>query len=343
MEPIDFVILWVDGADPEWQKERERYLSSKHSSAAEKMTDNGNDENRFRDWDLLRYWFRGIERFAPWVRNIFFVTWGHYPAWLNLEHPKLKLIRHEDYIPKEKLPVFNSNVIELYLNRIPELSERFVLFNDDMFLMKPVKETDFFHGKLPCESALMDAPSPENIRNVFPHMMLNNAAVINQHFDKKQVLRTNWKKFFTLKYKKGLLRNLLLAPLEWFSCFRSEHVPIAHLKSTFDTVWREEEAVLSATGSNRFRSREDVTHWLMKDWRICEGQFVPRSTDWSHCFELGKDDLNTICRCIEHPVCKAICLNDSRDDIAFEYTQAMLQKSFEKLLPKISAYEREIR
>lgn len=337
MEPIDFVILWVDGSDLEWQKEKNKYLTSEDA----KLCDNGTDENRFRDWELLRYWFRGVEKFAPWVRNVYFITWGHYPSWLNLNHPKLKIIRHEDYIPKEKLPVFNSNVIELYLNRIQDLSERFVLFNDDVFLTAPVEEKDFFHRNLPCESALMDAPAPENTRNVFPHMMLNNAAVINQHFVKRQVLKEHWRKFFTVKYRMGLVRNIMLAPLKWFSCFRSEHVPMSHLKSTFDVVWREEEEILSATGSHRFRSREDVTHWLMKDWRLCEGKFVPRSTKWSHCFELGQDELKQICHAIENPGYKAVCLNDSIADNSFEDTKEVLKKSFEILLPDVSEYEIE--
>lgn len=93
------------------------------------------------------------------------------------------------------------------------------------------------------------------------------------------------------------------------------------------------------TGSHRFRSREDVTHWLMKDWRICEGRFVPRSTEWGHCFELGRDDLTEICRNIEQPKYQAICLNDSRMDTFFESNKKSLEQSFERLLPGMSEYE----
>lgn len=335
MEPIDFVILWVDGSDPVWRSQRDACLQLEAGA----QRGNGSDENRFRDWDLLRYWFRGVERFTPWVRRIFFVTWGHYPGWLNLSHPKLRIVRHEDYIPRAYLPTFNSNVIELYLHRIPGLGERFVLFNDDMFLTAPVEERDFFVGNLPREAALLDAPSPETTRNVFPHMLLNNAAVINQHFEKKQVLRRHWRKFFTPKYRLGLARNLLLAPLAWFSCFRTEHTPVSHLKSTFDTLWREEQELLSATGTHRFRSREDVTHWLMKDWRLCQGQFVPRGTGWGACFELGQDDLGKICRAITHPRSKAVCLNDSQAQLSYGEIQAALRESFEALLPQPSAFE----
>ena len=135
-DKIDFVILWVDGNDSKWKRRRAFF------SPEEK--DNGSTENRFRDWGLLRYWFRGAECFAPWVNRIFFVTDGQIPPWLNREHPRLRIVSHEEYIPPQYLPTFNSNVIELWLHRIPELAEQFVLFNDDMYLIAPVASEDFF-------------------------------------------------------------------------------------------------------------------------------------------------------------------------------------------------------
>ena len=136
MEKIDFVVLWVDGNDPAWLAERARYdLTSK---------DGSNSVVGYRDWGMMRYWFRGVEKFAPWVNHIYFVTCGHYPQWLNLHHPKLTLVKHSDFIPNEYLPTFNSNTILLNIHRIKGLCERFVIFNDDMFLTAPVRDTDFF-------------------------------------------------------------------------------------------------------------------------------------------------------------------------------------------------------
>ena len=48
MKPIDFVIIWVDGNDPEWRKEKAQY-DGKAVTAA-------NSEVRYRDWDNLQYW-----------------------------------------------------------------------------------------------------------------------------------------------------------------------------------------------------------------------------------------------------------------------------------------------
>ena len=90
-ELIDFVIPWVDGSDIEWQKERAKYDISK-------KIDINNCSARFRDWDNLQYFFRGVEKYAPWVHKIYFITWGHLPKWLNTDNPKLVIVNHKDYI-----------------------------------------------------------------------------------------------------------------------------------------------------------------------------------------------------------------------------------------------------
>ena len=71
-DQIDIVIPWVDGSDPEWQQEYRKY-------AALEMGRDNNTEIRYRDWDNLQYLFRGIEKFAPWVRKVHFVTTGQKP------------------------------------------------------------------------------------------------------------------------------------------------------------------------------------------------------------------------------------------------------------------------
>ncbi|WP_331836427.1 hypothetical protein [Erysipelothrix piscisicarius] len=73
-----------------------------------------------------------------WVNNVYLITYGHLPDFLNVDHPKLKIINHTDYIPSDYLPTFSSHTIELNMHRIEGLSEHFVYFNDDMFLNQPM-------------------------------------------------------------------------------------------------------------------------------------------------------------------------------------------------------------
>ena len=108
---------------------------------------------RYRDWETLRYWFRGVEKFAPWVNKIYFVTCGHVPSWLNLDADKLVHVKHSDYIPEEYLPTFSSHPIELNVNRIRGLSEHFVYFNDDTFLCRSIPKEIFYRDGKPVHQA----------------------------------------------------------------------------------------------------------------------------------------------------------------------------------------------
>ena len=139
-DKIDFVILWVDGSDPRWLKQKNEQLKLQGANLP---------ENRYRDYGTLMYLFRGIEKYASWVNKVYFITWGHIPDWMDINNEKLVIVKHEEFIPKEYLPTFNSNVIEMNLHRIENLSENFVLFNDDLFILNELLPTDFFENDLP--------------------------------------------------------------------------------------------------------------------------------------------------------------------------------------------------
>ncbi len=326
---IDIVVTWVDGNDPEWQKDKAKYDPN--------VKDNSATDNRFRDWDLMKYWFRGIEKYAPWVNHVYMITVGHYPKWLDLSNPKFTLIKHSDYIPHEILPTFNANPIEMHINRIKELSEQFVLFNDDCFLINHTTPEDFFKNGLPCESGLLGILSATNPGDVFPHIMVNNNAIINKHFVKRDVLKNNKGKFFNTAYGKDIVRNIALLPFVYFSDFRDLHLPTSHLKSLFDEVWNAEPEAVAKGSSARFRSKDDISHWLIKDWYMCKGQFEPRSPKWGKKFELGVDDGEA--EYIANQQGKVVCLNDSTDDLDFETIQRSLIDAFEKILPEKSGFE----
>ncbi len=113
---------------------------------------------RYRDWDCLRFWFRSVEQNAPWVHKIYFWHRGHVPKWLNGNHPKLEIVRHEDYIPGEFLPTFNSPQSNSIFSPHPGLSEQFVYFNDDMFsLRKAGKPGQFFRDGKPLDMLCLAA------------------------------------------------------------------------------------------------------------------------------------------------------------------------------------------
>ena len=135
---IDLVYLWVDGNDPKWQAKRNAFLERKVENSLSSF--NG----RYVNNDELKYSLRSVERYAPWIRKIFIVSDDQTPEWLDIENPKIKIIDHKEILPAESLPCFNSNVLEHFLCKISNLSEYFILSNDDTFFNKIVSPTTFF-------------------------------------------------------------------------------------------------------------------------------------------------------------------------------------------------------
>jgi hypothetical protein len=266
---IDFVITWVDMNDPKWQQEFALY-SGKIDNSKNEIS-----EARFRDYGLLKYWFRGVENFAPWVRKIHFVTGGQKPDWLNENHPKLHLVSHKDYIPNEFLPTYNSVVIERYLHKIPDLSDHFVYFNDDFYIIKPIKQERFFKNGLPCDiAAFLYNPAWAQ----WYKRIQNNIRIINQHFDKKEVMAQFHDKWFNKSYGSKAIWNYILKPYNKFITLRTPHNAQPYLKSTFEEVWAVAGKELTETSVNRFRALNDLTPELFRTWQICKGNFEPYNT-----------------------------------------------------------------
>ena len=328
--PIDVVIPWVDGGDPAWQEEKARYTaaSSSDDSAA-----------RYRSWDLFRYWFRGLEQYAPWVRTVHFVTWGHLPSWLNTEHPKLHIVRHEDYIPHEYLPTFSSHTIELNLHRIDGLSEQFLYFNDDVYLTSPVGPGEFFRDGLPRDTAVFGVIKNSDTTNYMPYIMLNMTGIINERFPKREMLRRSFGKWITAKNGSGVWNSLYLLPWGTHTGFRNYHNCSAFLKSTFEEVWEAVPDVLNDTCTRRFRSREDVNQYLIRYWQMCSGRFVPRKPR-SDYVTIGSVSAEDIGRKLTDPKCCTVCVNDDPMSFSFEEEKEKLQAVFQKVYPEKSSFEK---
>ncbi|KTD20905.1 Capsular polysaccharide phosphotransferase SacB [Legionella lansingensis] len=150
--PIDAVITWVDGHDPAHQARLDTYLKS--IGVASKP--NEVSPERLMPCREIEYCIRSILRFAPWIRTLFIVTDQQTPSIVNtlkdyLEPNKIRIIDHQAIFPNPQhtLPSFNSLAIESVLWRIPELSETFIYFNDDVILLRPTKVQDFFIQEQP--------------------------------------------------------------------------------------------------------------------------------------------------------------------------------------------------
>ena len=330
MEKIDFVIAWVDGSDPAWQAQKAKYRNDPET---------GDAQVRYRDWDTLRYWFRGAEKYAPWVNRIHLLTWGHVPSWLNTEHPKVHVVNHADFIPEAYLPTFSSHPIELNMHRIPGLAEQFVYFNDDFFLTAPVKPSDFFVKGRPCDS-LEENPLTLNWRDMMVSVNANDVLFLNRHHSKPSCRRGNLSRWYSLRTPMVAWKNLLLTPISRSSFFglNHHHLPQAYRKENLAAVWAMDDGWLAETCSHRFRDPSDVSQCVFKFHQLATGDFHPYNKR-----KYGKwfrgSQYKDAARAISRKEYKFICCNDA-PSVDFAEAKAVLHRAFDSVLPEKSGYEK---
>lgn len=325
---IDFVVPWVDDTDPVWREKKAKYTGTEVRE--------GNSEVRYRDWDTLRYWFRGVEKFAPWVRYIYFVTDDQKPEWLNIDHPKLKWVKHTDYIPSEYLPTFSSHTIEWNLHRIEGLSENFVYFNDDVFLINKVMPEDFFVNGVPCDLPDLGPLYPNGL---FTSILFNNIDLLNRHFSLKESIRRDPKKWIQKQSLDGLIKLALYGRKDLIPNSNSWHIQMSFHKKNFETLWEHEAKVIHETCQNRLRTKNDVSLYCVRDWQIFSGEFYPKKPIGKLFHTASMSYSNDAINYLHKQKGKVICLNDSEDETDFELHKRLILDEFERLFPEKSSFE----
>lgn len=187
---IDIVYLWVDDSDTKWRTEKDKWLEIIRGEKTV-YTDAAIDA-RWRDNGEFMYSLRSVEKFAPWVNHIYIITgFNQVPHWLNTNHPKITIVPHEQIIPHDALPTFNSNAIEMCIPNIPGLSEHFLLMNDDIFFNAPLPPSYFFDAK--GRAKIMYSNHSKRSRNIgqwlsqvneYTQTLILSAKIINAIFGK---------------------------------------------------------------------------------------------------------------------------------------------------------------
>lgn len=334
---IDFVIAWVDGNDIAWQQS---YIE--HRGRARRA-----DACRFRDWGLLRYWFRAVEAYAPWVHRVFFLTNGQTPEWMDTDCEKLRIVRHEEYIPADMLPTFNSNTINLNLHRIPDLSEHFVYFDDDVFLNAPVKPERYFVDGLPCDynAERLRAPFYNKISG-YSNCLSDycNIAVLNSHFNRREVMSARpdlWMGNHLTEKDKQVAKAI--GDDRCFHGFTYQHNEKPFLKSVYAEAWEQEGDRLRAT-CTQFRIDYELSIYFMRYWQFATNRFhpIPYPKD-AGAVNLDVNSLMLTVLAMNKPNIKSLCLNDYEGCSQGDYQKIApeLQKQWQQKLPEQSIFEKK--
>lgn len=333
---IDFVVTWLDSNDIEWQE----------SLASYRPKVKGDKPGaRFRDMGFFRYWFRAVEKYAPWVNKVFLITNGKFPDWINKDCPKLVLVSHEDYMPKECLPTFNSCAIELYMHKIKGLSEQFVYFNDDMILNAPVQPNYYFRDGLPCDmnkETCFNVPiyTSEDKYGIYMQM-LADLGVINGKFNRwETVMQSPWRWFGPHLTIKGFIISCILLHKRLFIGFSNYHLEQAYLKSNFIKVWDAAPDFMKES-CTRFRKDVSANPYIFRYWQFAQNHFYPMKRKGKYFFLIKRNVLNKIEEALHNKKYASICINDSPlcTDEDFAYIKEELQQLMKKKYPQKSSFE----
>lgn len=319
--PIDFVLLFVDSGG---QNQIE------------------NEDSRLIDRDSLRFWFRGVEKYAPWVRYVYFVTCGQIPPWLDTAHPKIRLINQNDFIDEKYLPTINPWAIEVNLHKIYDLSEHFVYFNEGILLTNFVKPEDFFQGGKPlvCAAGYPLRNSPRN--PLWNHSQFTILGAFKK-LDLKEVIFRKPEKWFNVRYGNLLRYNFRMLDELYMSGIFDTHLSSSFKKSTLEKCWELFPDELRRTTSHKCRTYDDVSQTMVKLLSIYEGDFVPCSrVHYGQSFHGLKDIHKAATEAIRKQTYKMIGLNDSDGHITgdnIDSVKESLNEAIESIFTDKSSFE----
>lgn len=324
VQTIDFVVSWVNSNDKRWQLRKNQMLHKMNLPTL--MV----GEDRYHDYGFFKYWFRSIEKYAPWVHHVYLITDQQKPDFF-MESEKVSIVDHSEFIPNEYLPTFSSSVIELYLDQIPNIANNFVYFNDDMLLNSPVEPSDFFSTDgFPLDMAVPAIIEPHV---GFDHLPFNNSFVLNKYFNKKKVLRENWKKFCCLKYGiKNLTKLFLTLPFEYWSSFQILHIPYSLSKNDYNRLRNYAIDEMKRTSEMHFRSNYDINIWLLQELRFMTGDFLPRSFKAGSFFTF--DMVDDLIDTISKESISMICINDDSKELDLSEKEIVAKKIINALKSK---------
>ncbi len=309
---IDIVYTWVDSGDPRWMVKKAIFSDGKSFSS-------GDNAYRYLSRDELKFSIRSIEKYAPWVRNIYVVTDEQKPDWLKVSS-KVKVVDHRDIFPDQSvLPVFNSHAIEACLHRIPGLAEFFVYFNDDVFLGRPVNPSDFFD---------------ESGRSL---IYLSQASFIDTTIPPELQVPTDVAGFN--------MQALFKRDFGFIPTRKMMHTPHPLRKSVMEEICNVYSDEVETTRKARVRSTSDlaIPSMLYPYYAWATGRGVlrkPGSTMYRY-FDTGKSGFRTAVNEITKKPPHFFCANVTyHEELDMAEQKRLLDFMFKKLYPNKSRFER---
>jgi hypothetical protein len=295
---IDLIVSYVNSSDNNWLRDYGTATKTHNPSQV-----------RFRSWGTLKYLLRGVDKYMPFVRKVVLVVSreSQVPVWINPEN--VRVVYHKDFIPSQFLPTFNSCTIESFFWNIPDLADRVIYLNDDMFPTAPMTEENFFTG-------------------IIPHIKFKP----RESYSAQNV--------FVAQCRSGMdmiMRVLNLPEYETGKVLLPYHISMAIHKNCFDSIRELCSERINETVS-MIRQKKNVNQYIYAYYPYFTGAYIDDTVEYRYfdIFDSNTDDILTEILTENHQM---LCLNDSDKIKDFARTRYRLTSCFEKKFPNKCRYE----
>lgn len=311
---VDIVVTYLNERDEKWQEDFNYWKDKELKEGKQQLTNRqAFGEERTREWDTFKYWFRGIEANCPWVNKVFLVVQNenHIPDWLDTTHPKLRIVFHDEYIPNDILPTFNAMTIGIYIENIPDLSEHYIMCDDDWYFLNPIKEDRFFKYGRPVH------PNNQVKYESYGDFELNSSSSVFYH-----ILNNNleFEKRFNKKIKYGFY-----------------HLPEARLKSMEKRILTDySKEIKQRNSTSKFRNKDNLCAYMYDDiLKLFDKAILGNPyINCSYCTLKSTVDFDSY---LDKDI---VCFNDTEQLDDYEKTKDKLVEFLEKKLPNKSSFEK---
>lgn len=295
---MDLVITYVNSSDNNWVRDYIRSTGTHNPSTV-----------RYRSWGTLKYLLRGVARYMPFIRKVVLVVAraSQVPAWVNEDN--VRIVYHDEFIPKQYLPTFNSCTIESFFWNIPDLADRIIYLNDDLFPVGPMAESDFFTDNIP--HIKFKSSESYNPRNMFLNQSRNGLDMVlkalnNPGYPKDQILLPHHASFAI--HKDSLLKIKELC---------GDKIP----------------QTISVT-----RQGKNVNQYIYAYYAYYTKAYIDDTVNYRY-FNITDAEMNDIMTAIVSETYQMLCLNDTEKIKDYARTRYLLQRCFEEKFPDKSKYE----
>jgi hypothetical protein len=229
---LDIVYTYVNGSVTSHQDLKLKWFKIEKKLLGERILEQDSvAPGLSKDNNELCYSLRSVEKNMPWFEGNIHIVADQVPSWLDVKHPRVRIVPTQSIMKSDDLPTFSSHAIEANLHRIPELKDNYLYFNDDYMLGRTTTAEDFFTPE-GCPVVYTDERSTTD----------QNVPFVNLH------RKAMWNANSYLDHY-GLKNN---------ERYYLPHAPHLMVKSIVEDMWSQFPELYEEQSSHRFRDLSDV-------------------------------------------------------------------------------------